>query len=162
MSTTGASDVGRPTPEAMAVVMQRPPTDKATYVATELANSRIIGSRGALEDEAWRRGRFERFWDRGIDPAGTARQIMAIVAGGDRTAALADVHAPTVVVHGDADTLVPLDGGQATARAVPGAELVVIEDMGHELPPGAWPQVVPRLVANARRGAPGATRGGAR
>ena len=117
MSTTGAADVGRPAPEAMAVVMQRPPADRDSYVATELANSRIIGSRGALEDEAWRRGRFERFYDRGIDPAGTARQIMAIVACGDRTAALADVRVPTVVIHGDADTLVPLDGRSRPRRA---------------------------------------------
>jgi pimeloyl-ACP methyl ester carboxylesterase len=150
MSTTGAEDAGRPTPEAMAVVMQRPPPDRAEYVTTELANAQVIGSRGALADEQWRRGRFERFYDRGIDPAGTARQIMAIVASGDRTPRLADVRVPTVVIHGDVDTLVSLSGGEATARAIPGARLVVIADMGHELPPGAWPEVVPAIVANAR------------
>jgi len=155
MSTTGADDVGRPTPEAMAVVTQRPPTDRESYIATELANSRVIGSRGALVDEDWRRRRFERFYDRGIDPAGTARQIMAIVASGDRSAALAGVRAPTLVIHGDADTLVPLDGGEATARAIPGAELLVIPDMGHEIPPIAQPQVVGAIVANARRHSPG-------
>ncbi len=151
MSTTGADDVGRPTPEAMAVVMQRPPTDRESYVAYELANCRVIGSRRALVDEEWRRARFERFYDRGIDAAGTARQIMAIVASGDRSAALGGVTAPTLVIHGDADTLVPLDGGEATARAVPGAELLVIPDMGHEIPPAAQPDAVAGIVANARR-----------
>jgi pimeloyl-ACP methyl ester carboxylesterase len=150
MSTTGADDVGRPSPEAMAVVMRRPATDRATYVATELANSEVIGSRGALVDEAWRRSRFERFYDGGIDPTGTARQIMAMVASGDRTSALGGVTAPTVVIHGDVDTLVPLDGGEATARAIPGAQLVVIPDMGHEIPPAVQRDVVAAIVANAR------------
>jgi pimeloyl-ACP methyl ester carboxylesterase len=159
MSTTGADDVGRPTPEAMAVVTQRPAADRETYVDSELANCRLIGSRGRLADEDWRRGRFERFYDRGVDPAGTARQIMAIVASGDRTAALGGVSAPTLVIHGDVDTLVPPDGGEATARAIPGAELVVIRDMGHEIPPAAWRDVVPAIVANARRAAEGPASG---
>jgi pimeloyl-ACP methyl ester carboxylesterase len=151
MSTTGATDVGRPTPQAMAVVMQRPPTDRASYLATELANQRIIGSRGDLVDEEWRRGRFERFYDRGLNPAGTSRQIMAIVASGDRTAALAKVAVPTVVIHGDADPLVPPSGGEATAGAIPGAQLVVFAGMGHEMPPVLWPRIVEAMVANARR-----------
>jgi pimeloyl-ACP methyl ester carboxylesterase len=152
MSTTGAPDVGRPTAEAMAVVMQPPPSDRAGYVDTELANARIIGSRGALADEQWRRSRYERLYDRGIDPAGTARQIMAIMASGDRTASLHHVSVPTSVIHGDVDTLVPLDGGDATARAIPGAQLLVIKEMGHELPPGVWDEVIGAMTANARRG----------
>jgi len=151
MSTTGAHGVGQPTPEAMAVVMKRPPADRARYVAFELANCEIIGSRGKLVDEQWRRRRFEHFYDRGIDPAGTARQIMAMVASGDRSAGLAQVVAPTLVVHGDADTLVPLNGGEATARAVPGAQLLVIRDMGHEIPPGAQLEVAGAIAAHALR-----------
>ena len=77
---------------------------------------------------------------------------------GDRGASLAHVTVPTIVVHGDADTLVPMDGGEATARAIPGAELLVIPDMGHEIPPGAQAEVVAAIVANARR-APGAAAG---
>ncbi|HLI74869.1 MAG TPA: alpha/beta fold hydrolase [Acidimicrobiales bacterium] len=149
MSMTGADDVGRPTPEAMAVLMKRPPRSREEYLDTELANQRIIGSKGALVDEAWRRQRFERFYDRGLNPEGTARQMMAIVASGDRTAALSSVHVPTLVIHGDADTLVPLDGGEATARAIPGARLMVVPDMGHELPPAVWAEVVDAMVANA-------------
>ena len=155
MSTTGADDAGRPTAEAMAVVTQRPATDRETYVSTELANSAVIGSRGTLVDEAWRRRRFESFYDRGVDPTGTARQIMAIVASGDRTAALAGVTAPTLVIHGDIDPLVTLSGGEATARAIPGAELFVIPDMGHEIPPAVQPVVVEAIGVNARRAAQG-------
>jgi pimeloyl-ACP methyl ester carboxylesterase len=151
MSTTGAPDVGLPTPEAMAVVLQPPPADRASYISAELANQRIIGSRGELVDEAWRRDRFERFYDYGLNPAGTGRQIMAIVASGDRTAALASVTAPTLVIHGSVDPLVPLSGGEATASAIPGAQLLVIPDMGHELPPAVWPGVVDAMVSNARR-----------
>jgi pimeloyl-ACP methyl ester carboxylesterase len=150
MSTTGAPDVGLPTPEAMAVLMQRSPADREEYIDTELANQRVIGSRGALVDEAWRRKRFASFYDRGINPPGIGRQMMAIVASGDRTAALASVRVPTLVVHGSIDPLVTLSGGEATARAVPGARLVVVPDMGHELPPGVWTQVVDAMVDNAR------------
>ena len=155
MSTTGAPGVGRPTDEALAVVMRPAPDDRAGFVRAELDNARVIGSRGALADESWRRRHEERIFDHGVNPEGRARQVRAIVASGDRTAALGGIGVPTLVVHGDADTLVPPDGGQATARAVPGARLVVIPDMGHEVPPGTWPEIVAAIVANARRAAPG-------
>jgi pimeloyl-ACP methyl ester carboxylesterase len=74
-----------------------------------------------------------------------------MVASGDRTAALGQVTAPSLVIHGDADTLVPLDGGEATARAIPGAELLVVPDMGHEIPPAVQPDIVTAIVANAGR-----------
>jgi len=152
MSTTGARDVGAPTPEALQILMTRPATDRDTFVRTELANSRVIASQGALVDEEWRAERFGRFFDRGIDPEATGRQIMAIVASGDRTAALGQVCAPTLVIHGDVDTLVTPSGGEATARAIPGAELLVIPDMGHEIPPGSFTQVAAAIVANVRKG----------
>jgi len=154
MSTTGAPDVGQPTPEAMAVLARRPPSERAAYVEAELANFAIIGSRGALVDEAWRRARFGRFYDRGLNPPGVGRQIMAIVVSGDRTAELGSLRVPTLVIHGDADTLVSPSGGEATARAIPGAELLTIAGMGHEIPPVTWPQVTGAIVALARRAAP--------
>jgi len=164
MATTGAPDVGLPTPEAMAVVAKPMPTDRQGFVDNELANYRVIGSRALLIDEEWRRRRFERIFDWGIDPAGQGRQVMAIVASGDRTAALSSVALPTLVVHGEVDTLVTPSGGEATARAVPGARLLVVPDMGHEIPPATWPTVVGAIVANARRddGAPGSAPGAAR
>jgi pimeloyl-ACP methyl ester carboxylesterase len=154
MSTTGADEVGLPTSEALATVTRPLPADREGYVAAELANSAVIGSHGPLVDEQWRRGRFERFYDRGIDPAGTARQIMAIVASGDRTDALGRVTVPALVVHGAVDSLIAPDGGEATAKAIPGAELLVIADMGHEIPPAVQPRVAAAIAANAYR-APG-------
>ncbi len=159
MSSTGHPDVGRPTPEALAAVLaERPPLDRRSFVDTELANYRVIGSHGHLADEAWRRERFGRMYDWGYDPDGLRRQTMAIVASGDRTVSLASVAVPTLVLHGTADTLVTPSGGEATARAVPGAELLLVPDLGHEIPPASWPGMVRAIVANARRA--DAARGG--
>ncbi|HZU79176.1 MAG TPA: alpha/beta hydrolase [Acidimicrobiales bacterium] len=154
MSTTGARHVGEPTPEAGALLTTKAPEDRDGFVAHELANQKVIGSRGALVDEQWRRRTFERVYDHGVHPRGTGRQLMAIVASGDRTAALASITAPTVVIHGVVDTLVQPSGGEATAAAIAGARLVTIADMGHEMPPGVWPEVVALVVANAREGDP--------
>ncbi|MGA2519676.1 MAG: alpha/beta hydrolase, partial [Acidimicrobiales bacterium] len=133
------------------VLAGRPASDRRSFVDNELANYRVIGSHGDLVDEAWRRERFSRIFDWGHNAAGLGRQTMAIVATGDRTASLASVVAPTLVVHGAADTLVAPSGGEATARAIPGAELLVVPDLGHEIPPASWPLVVGAIVANARR-----------
>jgi len=152
MSTTGAADAGQSRPEAAPVLTRPPATDREGYVQGELENHRVIGSRApALVDEQWRRAKAERLWDHGVHPRGTGRLLMAIVASGDRTAALSSVRAPTVVVHGDADPLIDVSGGEATAAAIPGARLVVIPGLGHELPPAVWPEVVAALVDNARR-----------
>ncbi len=80
----------------------------------------------------------ERSWH----PEGQNRQMMAIVADGDRTEELRSVDLPTLVVHGTHDPLVVPQGGQETADAIPGAELVWIDGMGHELPPGSWPTIL--------------------
>lgn len=151
MSTTGAPGVGGPTDAALKVLIQAPAKDRQAYIDTELANHLVIGSRGALVDEEWRAARYARFFDRGLQPRGTGRNLMAIVASGDRTEALAGVRAPTVVIHGAVDTLIDVSGGRATAAAIPGADLLVIADMGHELPPAVWPEVVAAIARNARR-----------
>ena len=86
---------------------------------------------------------------------GHAASSRAIVASGDRTAELRHITAPTLVIHGTADKLVAPSGGRATARAIPGARLLMIEGMGHDLPRGAWPQLIDAIVENTRRaGAP--------
>jgi pimeloyl-ACP methyl ester carboxylesterase len=96
-------------------------------------------------------------YDRGLNPAGSSRQLAAIIASGDRTPLLRTITAPTVVIHGAADKLVPPSGGRATARAIPGARLVLIEGMGHDLPRSAWPQMLDAIEENAARaGAPAA------
>jgi pimeloyl-ACP methyl ester carboxylesterase len=90
-------------------------------------------------------------WDRGINPAGSLRQLAAIVASGDRTEQLRTITAPTLVIHGTKDKLVPPSGGRATARAIPGARLLTIEGMGHDLPRAAWPRILDAIEENAAR-----------
>jgi len=156
MATTGAPGVGAPTEAALSAMMTRmagePSASRDAFVAAELAVYGVIGSRRSLEDQAWRRRRFAGLFERTAAPEATRRQIAAVVASGDRTAALGAVRAPTLVVHGEVDTLVTPGGGEATARAVPGAELLMVPDLGHEIPPGVWPELVAALVANAGRG----------
>jgi pimeloyl-ACP methyl ester carboxylesterase len=90
-------------------------------------------------------------YDRGLDPAGTSRQLAAIIASGNRTAALRRITAPTVVIHGTADRLVRPSGGRATARAIAGSKLVKVNGMGHDMPRAAWDQIVAAIVDNAQR-----------
>ena len=152
MSTTGDPSVGAPSQEALAMFLRPPATDREQAAAYSLAAWQVWKSPAHPRDEQFILDRAGRAYDRGFDPVGVARQILAIHAGGDRTSRLADVRVPTLVVHGDADTLVHPSGGRATADAVPGAELVVVPGMGHDLPPGVWEQVcdaIARLTARA-------------
>lgn len=153
MSTTGASGVGAATPDAGPVLVRPPARDRQGFVDQELENQEIVGSRAPhLVDLEWRRAKYERIYDHGVHPRGSGRNLMAVVASGDRTASLAGIGVPTLVVHGDADPLIDPSGGEATARAIPGARLLVVPGLGHELPPGVWPELVAAVVANARAG----------
>jgi pimeloyl-ACP methyl ester carboxylesterase len=151
MSTTGDPSVGAPTPEAMQELLRPVSTTKEEYLEASVRSSRVIGSTGFPFDEARARARAEVHFDRCYHPMGVARQLAAILASGDRTAALAGVEVPTVVIHGDADPLVTPTGGEATANAVPGAEHVVIEGMGHDLPEGAWPRIFDAIITNTNK-----------
>jgi pimeloyl-ACP methyl ester carboxylesterase len=95
-------------------------------------------------------------YDRDHDYSGPLRQLAAILASGDRTPELRRITAPTLVIHGSADPLVALSGGRATARAIPGAELMIVPGMGHDLPRALWPQLIDAISRHATRtgGAP--------
>lgn len=151
MSTTGNPAVGQATPEATEVLMTRPALDRDRYVEGVVAARRVIGSVDGLRDEEATRTIAGRAFDRGIFPAGTARQLAAIRASPDRTPELGAVAAPTVVIHGAEDTLIHRSGGEATAAAIEDAELVIVPGMGHDLPAGAWDAIVEALVANVAR-----------
>ncbi|GAA0580970.1 alpha/beta hydrolase [Paractinoplanes ferrugineus] len=151
MSTTGARGVGRPRPEAAAVLMRPPAADRAAAIAGAVAGSRVIGSPGYPAPQAELERRAAAKYDRGYRPQGTMRQYAAIVASPDRTAGLREVSAPTLVIHGADDPLIPVDGGEATAAAVPGAELLVIPGMGHDLPAPLWSRIADAIAANTRR-----------
>jgi pimeloyl-ACP methyl ester carboxylesterase len=151
MSTTGAPDVGAPTPEAMQELLRPVSTTKEEYLEASVRSSKVIGSTGFPFDEERARQRADVHFERCYHPMGVARQLAAILASGDRTERLGTVSVPTVVIHGSADPLVTPSGGEATAKAVPDAEHVVIDGMGHDLPEGAWPDIIDAIVANASK-----------
>jgi len=152
MSSTGDPSVGQSTREAMAALLSPPATTRAEAIERTLAVLRVIGSPGFELDEADVRRRTGLAFDRAHDPVGVARQLAAIAASGDRTAALRSVSVPTLVLHGADDPLVNVSGGRATARAIPGAELVVLDGMGHHLSRELWAEIarhIGDLVARA-------------
>jgi pimeloyl-ACP methyl ester carboxylesterase len=152
MSWTGARDSGQPAPEVAELFKLPPPNTREQAMENAVAAQRIVGSPGYPVDEAEVRERGGRSFDRGgYDPGAIPRQAMAAMASGDRSARLATVHVPTLVIHGTADKMVDPSGGRATAAAIPGAQLVMIEGMGHNLPPGLWSRIADLIAAHARR-----------
>ena len=150
MSTTGDRSVGQATPEAMAALMAPPPNNREEAIERGVNAGRVISSPVHF-NEAKSAKRAGEAYDRAFDPKGVQRQMVAIMASPDRTPALADVTAPTLVIHGASDPLVTVSGGEATAKAVPGAELRVFADMGHDLPEPLWPEIVDAIVSNTKR-----------
>ena len=157
ISNTGARWSGQPSPRMYPLLLKKPPRDREGYVRHTVDVFTKIGSQGFPIDRDELRRTAERSFDRGLNPAGSTRQLAAIIASGDRTPLLRTITAPTVVIHGHKDRLVPTSGGRATAKAIPGARLVIIEGMGHDLPRGAWPQLLDAIEHNAARAAEPAT-----
>jgi pimeloyl-ACP methyl ester carboxylesterase len=146
MSTTGSRDLPPARPEAMGALLTPIPTEREAAIERSVEIFRLIGSPGFPFDETEMRARAARAFDRGVNPAGVARQLVAILASGSRREALGSVRAPTLVIHGAADPLVPVEAGRDTAQAVPGAELLEIEGMGHDLPQALWPTFVDAIA----------------
>jgi pimeloyl-ACP methyl ester carboxylesterase len=153
MSSTGDLDVGRPTPEALELFMRSPPTDRASYVERHLEQIRTWGS-PAHYDEARISANAGEAFDRCFCPDGQARQARAAIAAGSRTAALAAVRVPALVIHGDVDRLIDVSGGRRTAEAIPGARFELIEGLGHDYPPQLWPAFVRLVTEHARAATP--------
>lgn len=153
MSSPGLG-IGAPTDTvlaALATVSMPLPTTRAEMVEQAVAAHKIIGSPDYPMDEARIREVAGQSYDRGFDPTGVSRQRLAIYASGDRTTALAHVTAPALVVHGDADPLIQLSAGLATAAALPNAELLTVPGMGHNLPRGIWPTLIAAISRLADR-----------
>jgi pimeloyl-ACP methyl ester carboxylesterase len=151
MSTTGDRAVGQPHPEAIPALLTRPPAGRDGFIDFVVGAWKVIGSPGFEVDEEALRARAGASYDRGIFPEGTARQLVAILASGDRTEDLRRLDVPTTVIHGTNDILIDVSGGKATAAAIPGARLELIEGMGHDLPRQLWPRFVDLIVENAER-----------
>ena len=154
MSSTGSRWRGQPALKTYRQFLRPVSTDRATYIAQTAALFDIIGSPGFDRADEDLRSLLGAMYDRGHDAGSVTRQLAAILASGDRTAELRHITAPTLVIHGTADKLVAPSGARATARAIPGARLLMIEGMGHDLPRGAWPQLIDAIVGNTRRAAP--------
>jgi pimeloyl-ACP methyl ester carboxylesterase len=155
MSTTGNPALPPGSPEAMAVLMERPQTaDEATIVEFGVRTARTIGSPAYPAEEGRLRERVTSDFRRSFSPAGMARQMAAIVANGDRRPVLRRIAAPTLVIHGDADPLVPLSGGEDTAASIPGAALHVIAGMGHDLPVELTGEIAGAIARHARSARP--------
>jgi pimeloyl-ACP methyl ester carboxylesterase len=149
MSTTGNPAVGQPLPEAIPALMGPAPSDREGSIEFGVKMFELIGSPDYPMERDELREYVAASYDRCHYPIGFARQLLGILASPDRTQALHSVKVPTLVIHGEADPLITVSGGEATAAAVPGAKLLKIAGMGHDFPRALWPQFVDAIAENA-------------
>lgn len=135
----------QPLPEAIELLLRPSPTSLDDFIVRAEESARIIGSPGFAVDLAWLHARSRVLWERRQNPHGVARQLAAILVATDRSAALRGLRVPTLVVHGAHDPLIPVRGGRLTAAAVPAAELLEIDGMGHDLPREIWDRLLDRV-----------------
>jgi pimeloyl-ACP methyl ester carboxylesterase len=150
MSTTGNRWRGQPAPSVYRYLLRPPPVDRQGFIERASEIFGLVGSTGFDSSDEHIRDYVSRSFDRGHDVAGGGRQLGAIIASGDRTKKLASIEAPTLVIHGTVDKLIRPSGGRATAKAIPGSKLMMIEGMGHDLPRGAWPQLIDAIDEHAK------------
>ncbi len=158
MSGPGGADGVAPKPEGAAVLVLTPPVTREERIEQAMSIRRVLVGPGDPFDESSERARATRAVDRAYNPFGTGRQLVAILAAEGRVGRLQRVGAPTLVIHGDADVLVPVQNGRIVAGAVPGARWLELEGMGHDLPQRVWPQVLDAIEQLARQAAPSSPR----
>jgi pimeloyl-ACP methyl ester carboxylesterase len=141
---------------ALGTLLSRPPRDREAYADAVAKTFEVIGSPAYRRQPDYIRSLALASYDRCFYPSGTGRQLHAITASGDRTRELRKLRMPAAVIHGREDPLVRTAAGRATAKAIPGASLHLIDGMGHDLPPAVWPQVLDVIAANAARDGSGA------
>jgi pimeloyl-ACP methyl ester carboxylesterase len=151
MSTTGSYSVGQPTPEALAALTAPPGVDRDSALARGLRTWQILQSPAYPKTDEEHLATLAAAYDRAYHPAGSARQLGAILASADRTDRLRKLDVPTQVIHGEADPLIDASGGRATAEAIPGARLMLVPGMGHDMPEQLWGAYIDAIVENARR-----------
>ena len=154
MATSGRRGLPRPSKAASEWLNAPRPAeqDRETFMALAWEQNRIMGSPGYPRDEAGVKARAGALWDRAYYPPGHGRHLLASIASGDsRCARLGEIAAPTVVIHGADDPLVPVGQGEDVKNSIPGARMTVIDGMGHDIPDGAAPLVVEAVLKNARR-----------
>jgi pimeloyl-ACP methyl ester carboxylesterase len=150
MSSTGERGLPPPKPEVWAAMMAPPPLTVEAYIEANVRMAELLRGYADATEDADARARATRAASRGLNPAGGVRQMAAIGAADSRKEALAQVKAPTLVIHDANDPLVSVEGGKATARAIPGAKLKLIDRMGHTLPRALWPTLIEAISTHAR------------
>ena len=149
MSSTGNSELPRPKPEAMSILLTPFPTDREGYLEYAVQTWRVLCGPVFPVDEDSVKQHAGRSFDRGLSLEGTIRQWAAILGSGSRREGLKSVNIPSLVIHGDADPMVPVECGIDTANSIPEAELMIIKGMGHDLPLAVTPQVIEAIVRHA-------------
>jgi pimeloyl-ACP methyl ester carboxylesterase len=153
-SSTGNPEVASVRPgtiDSPAIPLMSPPRERESNLEYTVNGMRELAGPGIAFDEERARRMAAALYDRCFYPEGEARQFLALLASGNRKPALAKLALPTLVIHGECDPLVPVEHGKDTAEAVPGAELLIIAGMGHNLPPEVWPRVVTAIAAHTRK-----------
>ncbi len=148
MSSTGDPRVGAPTPEARDALLAPPPVERAAFIEASV-RAKVWQSKKYFDEDEVRTLAATGF-DRSFAPEGSKRQLAAIYASGDRSEALAGLDVPTLVIHGRDDTLISPEGGFRTAEQIPGARLLYVSDMGHDLPRPLWPELVEAIGGHVR------------
>jgi pimeloyl-ACP methyl ester carboxylesterase len=138
MSTTGRRTVCWVDPRLVPMMLGRRGSTLEDYLEASVKGAAAIGSPAYVEDEASSRARAQETWDRGINPAGVMRHMMAVLTQPNRARALASLRIPVTVIHGMNDRMVHVSGGRSTAQSIPGAQLVLVPGMGHDLPPALF------------------------
>jgi pimeloyl-ACP methyl ester carboxylesterase len=150
MSTTGKRTVGWQSPSLFPTLFS-PRNDRDDYIAASGKVWELIGSPAYPVDEEEARQRAAETYDRGVPRSGVMRQMIAILCQPNRSIRLRSLQVPTLVVHGLADRMVHVSGGRATAAAIPGSELLLVDGMGHDLPPALYESLVSAIRRNADR-----------
>ncbi len=148
MSQPGEPEVGQPSAEAAAAIFAPPPASREEYI--ESAPRYMVWHSKKYRDEARVKATAAREFDRSFYPEGAPRQLAAIYASGRRTQALQDLDVPTLVIHGRDDELITPSGGTRTAELIPGANLLLMADMGHDMPEPLWPVLVDAVLSHTR------------
>ena len=146
MSSTGNPSLPQTRPEAAEVLLAPAASNRNDYLANELKAAKVLHGPKYPLNEDYVRKYSERSYDRCYHPQGFPRQLGAILASGSRNEALAKVKTPTLVIHGTADPLIPVEGGKDTAKSIPGAKLLIIEGMGHSIPVEVAPQIIRAIL----------------
>ena len=151
--TTGARDLPGPEPQVVQALLAPPASTRPERIDAGVEWARLVGGTFPLDEER-ARARAAAADDRAQRPDGGLRQQLAIVAAPDRTQALGSLDVPALVIHGDADPLIPAACGKATAAAIPGARYVELAGMGHDLPPPLWDELTSLIADFALAHAP--------